>query len=223
MKRTQSILLGIIATLGSLEASASAAEIQLLKGNAGKTFISISGKIEQQDPINFAKAVTASKVDTVILDSPGGSVNSALEIGRLIRARGMSTVITRNSYCVSACGLIWVAGARRILTPGARVGFHATYTTRDSMRMESGVGNALIGRYLTLLDLPERAVVFATTAGPEKLNWLDSDNKGSSGIDLETIEGGYPNQATVAASLKSSVLPESVLDQEQERVAFHKR
>ncbi|WP_197041972.1 COG3904 family protein [Sandarakinorhabdus oryzae] len=222
MYRKQFIFLGIVAALG-LEASASAAEIQILKGDAGKSYISISGRIEQQDASIFADAVRSSRADTVILDSPGGSAGAAMEIGRLIRARGMSTVVTRSGYCVSACGLVWVAGARRILTPGARVGFHATFTTRDNMRMESGVGNALIGRYLTLLNLPERAVVFATTAAPEKLNWLDGDNKGSSGIDLETVESDYPGQVTVASAVKSADLPKSLPGQESERLAFQKR
>ena len=216
MKPTRYILLGIMTALGSLEASALAAEIQLSKGNTGKVYIFISGKIEKEDAKIFEEIVVSSEADTVVLNSPGGSVNSALEIGRVIRSRGMSTVITQNSYCASACGLIWIAGARRILTPGARVGFHATFTTTDSMRMESGVGNALIGRYLTLLNLPERAVVFATAAGPEKLNWLDVNNMGSSGIALETVESDDASQAAVAAASKSVVLLKTSLKQEPE-------
>lgn len=223
MTRKQFMLLGTIAAFLSLEACASAADIQILKGDGGKAYIAISGRIDQGDTMAFAEAARASKADTVILDSPGGSVNSALDIGRLIRARGMSTVVTRSGYCVSACGLVWVAGVRRMLAPGARVGFHATFTTRDSMRMESGVGNALIGRYLTLLNLPERAVVFATMAGPETLNWLDADNKGSSGIDLEIVERDYPGQMTVAAAVKTTELSKSSQEQDSERLAFQKR
>jgi hypothetical protein len=223
MLRTAFLVLGIIAASASLEASASAAEVQSLKGYAGKAYLLISGKIEPQDVDIFAATANATKADTVILDSPGGSVNSALAIGRLIRSRGMSTVVTRNSYCVSACGLIWVAGTRRILTPGARVGFHATYTTTVSMRQLSGVGNALIGRYLTQLNLPERAVVFATNAGPENLNWLSADNKAASGIDLETVDSEYISQKTVAAAPEPSILDSSMIASGSERLAFQKQ
>lgn len=223
MMRTAFVFFGLLAATVLLEASASAARFAVLAGASGKTYIAISGRIEEQDAAYFAQVAGSSKADTIILDSPGGSVNSALEIGRLIRARGMSTVVTGSGYCVSACGLIWVAGARRLLTSDARVGFHATFTTRDSMRMESGVGNALIGRYLTQLNLPERAVVFATTAGPEKLNWLNAGNKGSSGIDLETVESDYPSQALVEVSVKAPELPKSSFIQETDRLAFQKR
>jgi len=223
MLRSKLILLGIVFGFEPLEPAASAAEVQVINGQFGNKFISISGRIEQEDAKIFAESAVSSKADTVILNSPGGSVNSSMEIGRLIRARGMITVVTRNSYCVSACGLIWVAGVRRVLAPGARVGFHATFMTRDSMRMESGVGNALVGRYLTLLNLPERAVVFATTAGPDSLNWLDADNKGSSGIDLEIAESDYPSPVTVAAIMKSSGPPKAIRIRETERLAFRKQ
>jgi hypothetical protein len=223
MKVAQYIFLGIMTAFGSLGASASAAEIQVLKSNTGKNYVYISGRIAPEDEKIFAEAAIASKADTVILDSPGGSVNSALEIGRLIRSRGMNTIVTRNNYCVSACGLVWVAGARRFLAPGARVGFHATFTTRNSMRSESGVGNALIGRYLTLLNLPERAVVFATTASPENLNWLSADNKGSAGIDLETVESAETSQLIVTATLKPPAQSAVLLKQASEQLALHKK
>lgn len=221
MKPVEYLFLGIMSALGSLGASASAAEIQLWKSNSGTNHIYISGRITPQDEKVFSEVAIASKADTVILDSPGGSVNSALEIGRLIRSRGMKTVITRNNYCVSACALVWVAGARRILAPGARVGFHASFTTKNSTQSESGVGNALIGRYLTLLDLPERAVVFATTAGPDNLNWLNADNKGSAGIHLETVESNEASRVVVTASIKSPAMPGPLLNQQSEQLALH--
>ncbi|WP_164157565.1 COG3904 family protein [Sandarakinorhabdus rubra] len=223
MKRVACIFIGIVAAFGSLEASALAAAIQLVKSNSGKNYVHISGRVVPQDERTFADVAAASGADAVILDSPGGSVNSALEIGRLIRSRGMKTVITRNNYCASACALIWVAGARRILAPGARVGFHATFTTKNSQRSESGVGNALIGRYLTLLDLPERAIVFATTAGPDNLNWLDADNNRAAGIDLEIVESDEIKQAAVAATSRAPVMAGTLLNMESEQLALHSK
>ena len=57
MKPTRYILLGIMTALGSLEASALAAEIQLSKGNTGKVYIFISGKIEKEDAKIFEEIV----------------------------------------------------------------------------------------------------------------------------------------------------------------------
>jgi hypothetical protein len=76
-----------------------------------------------------------------------------------------------------------------MLDEGARVGFHATYTDTDGKKLESGLGNALVGRYLTLLNLSEKTLLFATSASPENLNWLTSKNYPSIGLEVKVIEG----------------------------------
>jgi hypothetical protein len=47
---------------------------------------------------------------------------------------------------------------------GAQIGFHAAYIEKAGRASESGVGNALVGSYLTQIGLSENAVVYITQA-----------------------------------------------------------
>jgi hypothetical protein len=76
----------------------------------------------------------------VCLDSPGGNYIAAIQIARLINRAGLSTFIPANAICLSACSVIFMAGASppfecedisacvgapsRIMHPSSRLGFH---------------------------------------------------------------------------------------------------
>lgn len=64
---------------------------------------------------------------TIWLDSPGGSVTDALEIGRALRAGGFDTAMRTGAVCLSACPYILAGGATRRLEDGALVGVHQHY------------------------------------------------------------------------------------------------
>lgn len=152
------------------------------------TLISIVGTLQTSDVDKFRRVAVRADKALVALKSPGGSTTAAIEIGRLIRLRGYNTLVFNATECNSACALIWLAGEKRYLSRSARVGFHATYLQRDGTKVESGVGNAVVGSYLASLALPERAIVFATSAPPDRLNWLSHANAGATGISVEAID-----------------------------------
>jgi tetratricopeptide (TPR) repeat protein len=58
----------------------------------------------------------------VYLDSPGGDVAAALEIGRILRSEGMSATVERGAHCMSACVFV-LAGAEKRRIDGI-VGIH---------------------------------------------------------------------------------------------------
>ena len=68
----------------------------------------------------------------LLVDSPGGSVEPALAIGQLIRARGLDVAVGRieaghptdDAQCASACVLLLAAGVGRSVGPDAAVGIH---------------------------------------------------------------------------------------------------
>jgi hypothetical protein len=101
----------------------------------------------------------------VLIDSGGGSVNDALSIGRLIRAKGLQVAVTRTAYtpcapadtgcrktkggelrglaeaskskCASACAFILAGGTQRLVGPGTGVGVHQISTTLPSLPVET--------------------------------------------------------------------------------------
>lgn len=131
--------------------------------------------------VQYKKAVVA-------FDSAGGQLLPALEIGKEIHIRGYSTVVGNGKSCASACALMWIAGTTRWISPTGQVGFHASYLEANGRKVESGVANALVGRYLTQLDLPESSVIYATSAGPASIQWLRAADHGSSSISFEVFK-----------------------------------
>jgi hypothetical protein len=206
-------LLGFTILLGSvtlLPNSVLAAEIDF-KSYDDFDLISISGEIEEADVAHFQRLAISSSNAVVVIESPGGALAPALKIGEIIRLKGFSTYVPNNVTCTSSCALIWVAGQRRLLATTGRVGFHASYVTVNGAQRESGLGNALVGRYLTLLNLPEKAILFATSAGPDKVMWISTSAPQESGIDFEIFdlaENNPPSSPNEAMANSNGQIPE---------------
>jgi membrane-bound ClpP family serine protease len=177
------------AALAAAPASAGIGHSMLADGSEG---IYVTGEIGLGDDSVFRGIADKYPDAVVFLESPGGTVIPALEIGRLVRERGYRTVILSDGTCASSCALIWLAGTRRYLAPGGQVGFHASSAEEDGKLVESGVSNAFVGYYLSKLELSERAVVFATMASPYELNWLTAQNSEGAGISFESALQSVP-------------------------------
>jgi len=164
-----------------------AAEIESFHIAEDRYGIAVSGEIEPGDDAEFRAISVKREHVIVILESNGGALAPALEIGKIIRLLDLPTLVMDDSTCVSSCALIWIAGTTRYLAPRARLGFHASYRDDRGEPEPVGVGNAMIGRYLTLMNLPPKAVIFATTASPTEFLWLTTANKTEAGIDFEEL------------------------------------
>lgn len=168
--------------------SIQAAEIELHKGDDGFDIISLEGEIVAGDDEKFKQLALSSDSAVVIMSSDGGALLPALEIGRTIQIKGFATYVPDDTTCTSACALIWLAGSKRLLASTARIGFHASYRDRNGNLEEVGLGNAMVGRYITLLNLPERAIIFATSASPTEVRWLDDSLQTESGIPFSVFD-----------------------------------
>jgi hypothetical protein len=169
-------------------AAAHAAEVNVYKKSSDDiALISITGTIEKGDEIKFRKIATENSSAIVLLNSEGGALLPALEIGRTIRLREYGTTVYKDGWCTSSCALIWIAGSKRSIWEGGKVGFHASYRNVDGTAVEVGMGNALVGHYLSQLGMGEKSVIFATAAPPDRVLWLTRDTTEISGISYDTI------------------------------------
>ncbi len=71
-------------------------------------------------------------VATVVLESPGGSVEDALSIGAMIRERGLATEVRAGALCASSCPLVFAAGVERRAPAEAAIGLHQIYAAAIS-------------------------------------------------------------------------------------------
>jgi hypothetical protein len=68
------------------------------------------------------------------------------------------------------------------------VNSHAAYIEKAGRASESGVGNALVGSYLTQIGLSENAVVYITQAAPTEMTWLNLREAKQIGIEVLPFE-----------------------------------
>jgi hypothetical protein len=145
--------------------------------------ILILGEIDRATLTEFTEALRRVPRAQILLDSPGGEVLPALEIGRIIRERRLTTLIPERAECASACGLIWLAGVPRELGPQAVVGFHAAAAVSPSGRRTiSAPANAIIGGYLRELGFGDAAIYEMTRAPPRGMNWFNSARLNALGV-----------------------------------------
>jgi hypothetical protein len=172
----------------NLQSCAKAAQIFSNVGPDGSCAITFYGDIKPGDETVFNALTPDCKAGGVLLKSDGGSLAAGLRIGELIREKGLETAVAFDARCASACALAWLGGSKRYMSTSSWIGFHAAYTVNDlGSANESGLGNALVGAYMTTLGLPKSAVIFAASARPDEMNWLTASHALQIGIDVVVL------------------------------------
>ncbi|HBM59503.1 MAG TPA: hypothetical protein DD444_09955 [Citreicella sp.] len=89
----------------------------------------LEGGIAAGDGARLTEQISAATppVETLILQSPGGSVQDALALGRHLREQGIATQMLEGEFCYSACPYLLAAGSPRSIADGAAVGVHQHY------------------------------------------------------------------------------------------------
>ena len=194
--RVSVLLAAVAALLGAVPVRA--ADIAVASFSGPTPVITIRGEILAGDELKFTRFAAVLATAVVELDSTGGHLAPALTIGDTLARKGFSTYVGPQAVCSSACGLIWLAGKPRVKQATAAVGFHAAYVSDGlGVDRENGLSNALIGSYMTRLDLGTEAIMFATAAGPGGMAWITPGDGNRYGIPFEVVEEDM-------ASLKTS-------------------
>lgn len=90
--------------------------------------IALDGLIDSRTVGDFHRALGARPhARIVLLQSPGGDVDIALELAAEIRKRGLSTAIPREFGCYSACSYLFFAGREHVVR--GELGVHRVSAT----------------------------------------------------------------------------------------------
>lgn len=168
----------------------------------GGGVLEMTGTIDVGAAERFAAEVAlhGEYIRTVALDSPGGSLEDALAIGRALRAAGFATSVARGALCASSCPLVLAAGTTRTAAPGAAVGVHQIYASLDPASVPSGWRGAALGmsvgqqktaevtRYLADMGVDPDIWLHALETPPEGLYFLSAAEM--EGANLATVPEG---------------------------------
>ncbi|MBP0481270.1 hypothetical protein [Sagittula salina] len=135
----------------------------------------LEGTIAPQDAARVIPQLDRAEppIDALVLQSPGGSVRDALEIGRHLRSRAVETTVLSGEICYSACPYLFAGGTTRNAEAGASLGVHQhsfgenvllpAFTAIDDIQR----GQAEVMSYLDDMGLDVRVMrhALATPAG----------------------------------------------------------
>jgi hypothetical protein len=145
----------------------------------------IDGDLDSNDGDQFRSKTSFLSKAIISFRSDGGNVVAGIQIGESIRLKGFTTVVAGNAGCASACAIAWLGGTPRLMSPEARIGFHAAYDSETGQ--ETGIGNALVGAYLNKIGLPYSAVIYITQASPNSMTWLSIADAEKRGIEVRPL------------------------------------
>jgi hypothetical protein len=118
----------------------------------------------------------------VLLDSPGGHVVAAMELGLTIRRLGMAVIVARpgdqsaqtgnffSGRCYSACVYALMGGRKRVIPPQSKVGVHRMFNYTTSFDMAEG--GFVRERYLDDGDMRRMLTRYTRTMGVDS-NLID--------------------------------------------------
>lgn len=161
--------------------------LRIALGNDG--VLTLTGTFDLGAADRFAAEIAArgEYVETVALDSPGGSVSDALAIGALLRERGYATSVAAGALCASSCPLVLAAGSTRSAHPDAAIGVHQVYAQVAAGTVPSGIdaaGNAmsdaqrttaLVTRHLHEMGVDTALWLHALETPPDRLYYLSPE------------------------------------------------
>lgn len=163
------------------------APLAMTLGSGGD--LTLAGTIDPGAAIRFRTEIEqrGEYVKTILLDSPGGSVMDALEIGAIIQENGLATKVAAGNLCASSCPIIFASGAERIASADSAIGVHQIYaatlgeTTRDAMAA-AGIAmsdaqstTAEITRHLTKSGVDPALWLHALDTPPDRLYYFSAE------------------------------------------------
>lgn len=138
------------------------------------------GAIDLGAADRFAQELAArgEYVKAVSLNSPGGSVEDALAMSKLIREKGLNTQVATRALCASSCPLIFAGGVAREAAKDSILGVHQVFNageTRPSPEQamsEAQRTTARIARHLDEMGIADGLWIHALETPPDRLYYL---------------------------------------------------
>jgi hypothetical protein len=138
------------------------------------------GSIDLGAADRFAQEIEArgEYVKAVSLNSPGGSVEDALAMSKLIREKGLDTRVATRALCASSCPLVFAGGVAREAAENAILGVHQVFNAGDQRpspeqaMSEAQRTTARIARHLDEMGIADGLWIHALETPPDRLYYL---------------------------------------------------
>lgn len=135
------------------------------------------GRIEPGTGSEFTDFIEGQngEVKSLYLHSPGGSVQDALAMSKLLRNSEIDTVVPDDAYCASSCPILFSGGTNRTVGRNAWVGVHQIFAPgnapgnlADGMSQGQAV-TALVQQHLSDMGVDSKAWLHAMQTPSDQL------------------------------------------------------
>lgn len=141
---------------------------------------------------------SASRILGFTLDSPGGNLAEASKIARTFRRIGATVGVLGQAKCVSACFLIFAAGAKKITDPTALIGVHSA-SVEGAETAEAMAVTTAMARDTATLGVPPGIIGKMVVATAGQMEWLTQRDLTSMGVIITQADAPRSPSPAVAA------------------------
>ncbi|QFI70240.1 ATP-dependent Clp protease proteolytic subunit [Sinorhizobium alkalisoli] len=152
------------------------------------------GTIDLGAAARFAEEIgkRGEYVKTVALNSPGGSVEDALAMSKLIRERQLDTKVASRALCASSCPIVFAGGVARIAEKDAVVGVHQVFsgsgqTTAEQAMSAAQSTTARVARHLHSMGIGAGLWINALETPPDRLYYLTAEEMADFNLTTEPV------------------------------------
>jgi len=120
-------------------------------------------------------------VKKVSLNSPGGALDDAMAMAKLVRGKGLAAEVADGALCASSCPLLLAGGLTRTVGAKAAVGVHQFYavaktaTAPDQAMSDAQVTTARISRHLIDMGVDPAIWLHALDTPPQALYYFSPE------------------------------------------------
>lgn len=108
-----------------------------------------------------------------VLDSPGGALRTAFDMGRVVAEDRLPVIVPPNAVCASACFLILAASHTKYVAASAHVGVHSVAQYRVGNETESSKAVTTdFARILAQFGVPSGIIGHLVETPPGQVYWL---------------------------------------------------
>lgn len=138
-----------------------------------------TGSIDRGAANRLAAALDKQeRISAVSFNSPGGTLDDAMAIARLLRERGLTAMVEGGAICASSCPLALAGGRERMVSPQAAIGVHQFYSGAEDgadpvqATADAQMTAARIARHLGEMGIDPAIWLHALETPPRALYYL---------------------------------------------------